>query len=235
MAEGVGFITDYFGEVLARLRGRFPERSAEPDVRRRHDPRDQVAIERITSGLVKLIYPDGKMTDEERREVVTLACELRQRVTTSWRNWLRASSSPPAHRLVRHDGRHAAKDLQVLGRQVSPQEDRLNHESMVGMTTGLSVLMRDGKIVGGDLILIQVSAFSGKRAGDLSVTGLHGQVLQDSVRTAYNVVRSPLFVSSASTKSCCASGSLRCIWCTSPNPRKDRLPGWRLSSASCLR
>jgi ATP-dependent Lon protease len=27
-----------------------------------------------------LIYPDGKVTDEELREVVDLACELRQRV-----------------------------------------------------------------------------------------------------------------------------------------------------------
>ena len=29
---------------------------------------------------MKLMYPDGKTTDEELLEVVTLACELRQRV-----------------------------------------------------------------------------------------------------------------------------------------------------------
>ena len=27
--------------------------------------RDQVAVERLSSGLIKLIYPDGRMTDEE--------------------------------------------------------------------------------------------------------------------------------------------------------------------------
>ena len=42
--------------------------------------RDQTAIERVGSGLMKLLYPDGNATDEEVREVVALACELRQRV-----------------------------------------------------------------------------------------------------------------------------------------------------------
>jgi ATP-dependent Lon protease len=48
--------------------------------------------------------------------------------------------------------------------------------------------MRDGVAVGGDLILVQVSAFPGYAR--LDVTGLHGQVLRDSVQTAYNIVRS---------------------------------------------
>jgi ATP-dependent Lon protease len=42
--------------------------------------RDVVAVERITSGLLKLLYPDGKVSDAELREVAALACELRQRV-----------------------------------------------------------------------------------------------------------------------------------------------------------
>ena len=36
------------------------------------------ALQRIDGS--RLIYPDGKATDEELLEVVTLACELRQRV-----------------------------------------------------------------------------------------------------------------------------------------------------------
>ena len=42
--------------------------------------RDQTAVERMGSGLIKLLYPDGKVTDPELLEIVTLACELRQRV-----------------------------------------------------------------------------------------------------------------------------------------------------------
>src|SRR5208337_3223139 len=58
----------------------------------------------------------------------------------------------------------------------------------IGAATGLSVLMRDAVAVGGDLILVQVSAFPGH--GHVEVTGLHGPVLKDSVQTAYNIVRS---------------------------------------------
>ncbi len=49
-------------------------------------------------------------------------------------------------------------------------------------------MMRDGVSVGGDLILVQVSALPGH--GRLEVTGRHDPVLKDSVQTAYNIVRS---------------------------------------------
>lgn len=81
IGKGVGFVTDYFGEVLARLRednhaARIRDVPLHPGLTRR----DQTAVERMGSGLVKLLYPDGKMTDAELLEVVMLACELRQRV-----------------------------------------------------------------------------------------------------------------------------------------------------------
>ncbi len=81
LANGVGFITDYFGEILARLREDDYQTAASrlqfaPGMTRR----DQVAVERIASGLIKLIYPHGEMTPDETKEMVRLACELRQRV-----------------------------------------------------------------------------------------------------------------------------------------------------------
>jgi ATP-dependent Lon protease len=81
LAQGVGFVTDYFGEVLVKLReddfqGRIRALPFAAGMTRR----DHVAVERLGSGLIKLLYPDGKPTDEELREVVDLACELRQRV-----------------------------------------------------------------------------------------------------------------------------------------------------------
>ncbi len=81
LANGVGFITDYFGEILARLREDDYQTTASrlefaPGMTRR----DQVAVERIASGLIKLIYPHGEMTPDETKEMVQLACELRQRV-----------------------------------------------------------------------------------------------------------------------------------------------------------
>jgi ATP-dependent Lon protease len=85
---------------------------------------------------------------------------------------------------------HAAKDLRAPGKAVLPQDDPLNREAVVGAVTGLSVLTRDKVVVGGDVILIQVSAFTAPKRGGLSVTGLHGRILSDSVQTAYNIVRS---------------------------------------------
>ena len=68
-----------------------------------------------------------------------------------------------------------------------PEGHPFNREAVVGAATGLSVLTRDGVSVGAELILVQVSAFSGYAR--LDVMGLHGQVLRDSVQTAYNIVR----------------------------------------------
>ena len=81
VGKGVGFVTDYFGEVLVRLRednhaDRIRDVPLHPGLTRR----DQTAVERMGSGLIKLLYPDGKVTDPELLEIVTLACELRQRV-----------------------------------------------------------------------------------------------------------------------------------------------------------
>lgn len=190
LTNGVGFLTDFFGEILVRLReDDFQSEAHNLAFVAGMTRRDQVAVERITSGLIKLIYPDGRMTDEERQELVTLACELRQRVHNQLVEIDPGEFKP---RLIGLAGMtvHCAKDLQAPGRHVLPQDDPLNREAVIGAVTGLGVVTRDGSIVGGDVILIQVSAFSGKQAGGLSVTGLHGQILQDSVRTAYNIVRS---------------------------------------------
>jgi ATP-dependent Lon protease len=187
LAAGVGFVTDYFGEILTRLReddfrGATRELPLAPGVTRR----DQVSVERISSALLKLIYPDRKHSQEELREVAALACELRQRVHNQLAEIAPGEFKP---RFIGLAGmsEHAGKDVRSPGREVLPQDDRLNREAVVGAVTGLAVLERDRAAVGGDLILVQVSAFSGH--GRVEVTGLHGPVLKDSVQTAYNVVR----------------------------------------------
>jgi ATP-dependent Lon protease len=87
-ARNYGFITDYFCEILHELRRADPIGA----VRSRFElidtagtvrgvtGRDQRAVMKLASGIMKLIYPDGKITDEELGELLTIACELRQRV-----------------------------------------------------------------------------------------------------------------------------------------------------------
>jgi ATP-dependent Lon protease len=81
LSNGVGFVTDYFGEVLVKLRDEdFEAKVAGLDFAPGMTRRDQVAVQRLASGLIKLVYPDGNLTEAELHEVVALACEYRQRV-----------------------------------------------------------------------------------------------------------------------------------------------------------
>ncbi|OAI46728.1 hypothetical protein AYO44_10815 [Planctomycetaceae bacterium SCGC AG-212-F19] len=187
LANGVGFVTDYFGEVLAKMREEdFQDRIQSLEFTAGMTQRDQVAVQRIASGLIKLLYPDGKLSDEELHEVAGLACELRQRVHNQLSEIAPGEFKP---RLIGFNGltEHGAPDLRVA-RELLPQEDRLNREAVIGAVTGLSVIMEEGVVRESGLSLIQVSAFS-KGKGSLEVTGAHGRVLTDSVRTAYNIVR----------------------------------------------
>lgn len=87
-SKDYGFITDYFCEimheirrqdVLSPLRARF-ELIDEAKTERGLSGRDQRAVFKTFSGLVKLLYPHGEMTDDELAELLRYSCELRQRV-----------------------------------------------------------------------------------------------------------------------------------------------------------
>lgn len=185
IATGVGFVTDYFGEVLVKMRNEsFADRVREVPLHPGLTRRDQVAIERLTSGLMKIMYPDGKTTPEELLEIVSFACELRQRVHQQLCAIAPGEFKPKLIAPAAVE-RYSAGDLQT--RIVDTTKDKLNTEAVVGSVTGLAVQEIDGKPVSGDLILIQVSTISG--SGKVEVTGLHGSVLSDSVRAVYNLIR----------------------------------------------
>ena len=190
LAQGVGFVTDYFGEVLVKLReDDFQESVRELDFSAGFTKRDQVAVERIASGLIKLIFPDGKMTKEELLEVASLSCEMRQRVHNQLTEIAPGEFKP---RMIACSGiiEHEAADLRKT-KDAVPQDDHLNREAVIGAVTGLAVIQKDGVPVSGGLSLVQVSAFSRDHRGraGLEVTGLHGKILEDSVKTAYTIVR----------------------------------------------
>jgi ATP-dependent Lon protease len=83
-----GLITDYFCKILHELRrvdllGAVRPRFEIIDEARTAQGvsgRDQRAIFKTASGLLKLLYPDGRLIDQELGELLLLACELRQRV-----------------------------------------------------------------------------------------------------------------------------------------------------------
>jgi ATP-dependent Lon protease len=82
---GPGFISDYFSEILHRLRR--DDHTAELRARLRIsaeggplNARDEEALLRLLNGYVKLLYPDGRISDGELLELGDLACELRTRI-----------------------------------------------------------------------------------------------------------------------------------------------------------
>lgn len=81
-SKGYGLITDYIAAVLHTLRN--DDRTAVLKDYAKFDgslsERDHLAIRKTFSGMMKLIYPDGKMTDEEAYELVDFAAECRKRV-----------------------------------------------------------------------------------------------------------------------------------------------------------
>lgn len=185
VATGVGFVIDYFGEVLVKLRDdSFVDAVRGVPMHPGLTRRDQTAVERVASGLLKILHPDGKWTGDELQQIVAFASELRQRVHQQLCVLAPGEFKPkliaPAAITA-----HTAADLQT--KAVAAIADRLNTEAVIGASTGLGVITRGDREFGGDTILIQVSAINGGTGVD--VTGLHGSTLKDSVKAVYNLIR----------------------------------------------
>lgn len=81
-SKGYGLITDYIAAILHELRN--IDCSGDMKKYVKFDgslsERDHLAIRKTFSGMVKLLYPDGKYTDEEALEIIEFAAESRKRV-----------------------------------------------------------------------------------------------------------------------------------------------------------
>ena len=80
--DDFGFITDYLSEFFREMRKRSFTDAYQEYFRLGHDlnQRDTIAVNRMVSGLVKLVYPDGNFDKEDIREILTLALESRRGV-----------------------------------------------------------------------------------------------------------------------------------------------------------
>lgn len=80
--KSYGLITDYIAAVLHELRDKdltgLLKDYAQFD--NSLSERDHLAIRKTFSGMIKLLYPDGNMTDDEAYEIVDFATECRKRV-----------------------------------------------------------------------------------------------------------------------------------------------------------
>ena len=80
--NGYGFVVDYIAEVLKHLRtedftGTYKQHF---EITSEVSTRDQTGFEKTFSGLMKILFPDGKATPKEIEELLAFAMEARRRV-----------------------------------------------------------------------------------------------------------------------------------------------------------
>ena len=80
--DNYGFISDYIAEFMREMR-KIPQTDAFDKyfkLGRCLNQRDTIAVRKMVSGLTKIIYPDGKYSEEDIEEILKYAIEGRRRV-----------------------------------------------------------------------------------------------------------------------------------------------------------
>lgn len=182
LADGVGLLSDYFGEVLGELRRdqSFLDFLQHNRKLVNATVRDQTAVMRNAAGLLRMIYPNGKIGDEGLSQVLQVATELRQRVH---RQLERMSPGEFKPKTLYFDGISPSSPSDLGTRDVLEEQDVLANEMVqVGKITILLVGGRGGGGVG------FVECVHNPGGGMPIVTGLHGPELRHSVDAAYQAL-----------------------------------------------
>jgi ATP-dependent Lon protease len=189
LAQDYGFITDYFCEIMHELRrkdvlGSLKSRyqlidtsSAQAGI----TGRDVRGVEKILSGLLKLMYPQGEVTDDQLGELLTLAIEGRQRI----RNQLHLMAPGEYGPVV------LSAKLVQSGKTITPrlldsersQKVTLPSSPRIGEVVGLAVIGDDR----GCLLHFEMQATKG--SGRIISLGSMQKVMKESVAAAAQFIK----------------------------------------------
>ena len=143
-SKGYGLITDYIAAVLHELRN--DDRTALLKDYAKFDgslsERDHLAIRKTFSGLMKLIYPDGKITDEEAFELIEFAAECRKRVKDQLYVIDETFIAEPAkfeYINVKTGEKHTILTLEQIENDFLPEHERKEQEEDTEQTEGQPV------------------------------------------------------------------------------------------------
>lgn len=187
-SKDYGFITDYFCEIMHELRrtdlmGSVRSRFELIDLAKTPagiSGRDQRAVMKTGSALLKFLYPDGNLTDDELEEILMLSCELRQRV----RDQLHLMA-PGEYDQIKLGVR-----LLPTGKEIAPslpdaqrvQKITISQEPAVGEVNGLAVSGDHGCI-----IHFEMQATKG--SGRIIPLGSIQRVMRESIEAAAQYVK----------------------------------------------
>jgi ATP-dependent Lon protease len=187
-SKDYGFITDYFCEIMHELRrvdllGAVRSRFEVVDhARRAHgvSGRDQRAVMKTTSGLLKLLHPDGQVSDEGLQDILSLSCELRQRV----RDQLHLIAPGEYDRIS------LGALMRPSGKQVVPELPDSNRVQRVALPEKPSVGEVIGLAVEGDhgcILHFEMQATKG--SGRIVPLGSIQRVMRESIEAAAQYIR----------------------------------------------
>jgi ATP-dependent Lon protease len=183
-----GFITDYFCEILhelrrvdllSGLRGRF-KLIDRAQTTQGVSGRDQRAVMKTASAMLKLLYPNGKMSDEELEEVLGLACEFRQRV----RDQLNLISPGEYEKVA------LAVKMEPSGKVIAPSLRDSQREQKVTLPEAPTVGEVVGLAVAGDhgcILRFEMQATKG--SGRIVPLGNIQKVMRESIEAAAQYVK----------------------------------------------
>lgn len=187
-SQDYGFITDYFCEIMHELRRIdvsgplkshfeiFDTSGTGPGL----TARDMRAIYKTLSGLLKLLYPHGQVSDEQLEELVLLAIEGRQRIRNQLHLMAPGEYSPV---------QISAKFIES-GKTVKPtllEGDRKVHIEMptkplVGEVVGLAVAGEQG-------VILRFEMQATKGHGRIVPLGSIQRVMRESIEAAAQYIR----------------------------------------------
>ena len=189
LAQDYGFITDYFCEIMHEIRrkdvmGSLKTRYQLIDASTAQagiTGRDVRGVEKILSGLLKLMYPHGELTDDQLGELLSLAIEGRQRV----RNQLHLMAPGEYGPLV------LSGKLTQSGKTITPrlldserqQKVTLPSTPRIGEVVGLAVIGDDR----GCLLHFEMQATKG--SGRIISLGSMQKVMKESVAAAAQFIK----------------------------------------------
>jgi len=130
--KGFGLITDYISAVLHELRNIDLSATMNKYVKFSVtlSERDHLAIRKTFSGMVKLLYPDGKYTEEEALEIIEFAAEGRKRVKDQLYlidETFRAEPAKFEYELLNSGDKVSVKTLEEIENPINP-ETPINEE-----------------------------------------------------------------------------------------------------------
>jgi len=187
-SKDYGFITDYFCEIMHDLRkhnvidsirSRF-EIIDTGDTERGISGRDQRGVMKTLSGLTKLLYPHGIVTDDELAEILSLSCEFRQRVREQLYR-----IAPGEYERVKIGAKILASGqivVPVLPDAEREQHVRLPEKPSVGEAIGLAVAGERGVI-----LLFEMQATKG--SGRIVPLGSIQKVMKESIEAAAQYIK----------------------------------------------